>query len=232
MRFDDTVSFIRHGYNVLKLVEVQDYFPWEKESVDQPSIPLDPLYPTTYTLREIWLGKRRHAAAKAERIWILERERMEKIEKRQRNQRKLDLAWKRELKFRREQKARKKLPRKQFRVGGSHRRYLLGQVNEPPPIPDIPQPERIARTAPETNTMVETILKGLARSNGRSLTQPEIESWTRIARKCADNPNAGGNTIYDSQLILLCCSKALSKHDPTFAAAILRGSDALRDAGA
>jgi hypothetical protein len=79
--------------------------------------------------------------------------------------------------------------------------------------------------------MVEAILKGLARSNG-NLTPSEVESWTRIVHKCADNPTAGGNTIYDSQLILLCCSKALSKHDPNLAAAILRGSDALRDAGA
>jgi hypothetical protein len=228
MRFDDTVSFIRHGYNVLKLVEVQDYFPWEEEPNDQPSIPLDPLYPTTYTPREMSQAKRRHAAARAERKWILERERMEKIELRQW---KMDQAWKRELQFRREQKARRKLTIKRFRVGGSHRKYLLGQVNEPPPIPDIPQPERIPRTAPETNTMVETILKGLARSNG-NLTPSEVESWTRIVHKCADNPTAGGNTIYDSQLILLCCSKALAKHDPTFAAAILRGSDALRDAGA
>ena len=222
MRFDDTVSFIRRGYNVLKLVEVQDYFPWEKESVDQPSIPLDPLYPTTYTLREIWLGKRRHAAAKAEREWIRERERMEKIEKRQR---KMDLAWQRELRFRREEKRRKAKSTVRHIL-----RFKNPDINGTPPIPDIPQPERIPRTAPETNIMVEAILKGLARSNG-NLTQPEIDAWKRIARKCADNPNAGGNTIYDSQLILLCCSKALSKHDPNLAAAILRGSDALRDVG-
>ena len=212
MRFDDTVSFIRYGYNVLNMAEVQDHFPWEGEPNDQPSIPLDPLYPTTYTLREMSQAKRRHAAAKAEREWILERERMEKIEERQRI---MDLAWERELKFRREQKQ-EAWRAKQLKTA---------------PIPDIPQPERIARTAGETNIMVEAILKGLARSNG-NLTHPEIESWKRIARKCADNPTAGGNTVYDSQLILLCCSKALAKHDPNLSAAILRGSDALRDVGA
>ena len=166
---------------------------------------------------------------------MLEREEMEKVEERQR---KMDAAWKLELKRRTVTlKPGEKKSYTRYLAGAEEkRRKIKSTVRhilrfkspdvEEPLIPDIPQPKRIPRTKGETNSMVESVMKGLARSNG-GLSGDEIDAWKRIARRCADNPTGGGNTLYDTILILQCCSKALANYEPRLAAAIQKGSDAL-----
>ena len=213
----DTVTFFGRGYGVLHTPWVQDLFPWDTEQSNLPSVPLDPLYPGIVTLRDLEGAKRRYEEYRNERRWMLEREEMEKVEERQR---KMDAAWKLELKRRAEEKRRKTKSTVRHIL-----RFKSPDVEEPL-IPDIPQPKRIPRTKGETNSMVESVMKGLARSNGR-LSGDEIDAWKRIARRCADNPTGGGNTLYDTILILQCCSKALANYEPRLAAAIQKGSDAL-----
>lgn len=213
----DTVTFFGRGYGVLHTPWVQDLFPWESEQSNLPSVPLDPLYPGIVTLRDLEGAKRRYEEYRNERRWMLEREEMEKVEERQR---KMDAAWKLELKRRANEKRRK------IKSTVRHILRFKSPDVEEPLIPDIPQPKRIPRTKGETNSMVESVMKGLARSNGR-LSGDEIDAWKRIARRCADNPTGGGNTLYDTILILQCCSKALANYEPRLAAAIQKGSDAL-----
>ena len=213
----DTVTFFGRGYEVLHTPWVQDLFPWESEQSNLPSVPLDPLYPGIVTLRDLEGAKRRYEEYRNERRWMLEREEMEKVEERQR---KMDAAWKLELKRRANEKRRK------IKSTVRHILRFKSPDVEEPLIPDIPQPKRIPRTKGETNSMVESVMKGLARSNGR-LSGDEIDAWKRIARRCADNPTGGGNTLYDTILILQCCSKALANYEPRLAAAIQKGSDAL-----
>ena len=213
----DTVTFFGRGYGVLHTPWVQDLFPWDTEQSNLPSVPLDPLYPGIVTLRDLEGAKRRYEEYRNERRWMLEREEMEKVEERQR---KMDAAWKLELKRRANEKRRK------IKSTVRHILRFKSPDVEEPLIPDIPQPKRIPRTKGETNSMVESVMKGLARSNGR-LSADEIDAWKRIARRCADNPTGGGNTLYDTILILQCCSKALANYEPRLAAAIQKGSDAL-----
>jgi len=213
----DTVTFFGRGYGVLHTPWVQDLFPWDTEQSNLPSVPLDPLYPGIVTLRDLEGAKRRYEEYRNERRWMLEREEMEKVEERQR---KMDAAWKLELKRRANEKRRK------IKSTVRHILRFKSPDVEEPLIPDIPQPKRIPRTKGETNSMVESVMKGLARSNGR-LSGDEIDAWKRIARRCADNPTGGGNTLYDTILILQCCSKALANYEPRLAAAIQKGSDAL-----
>ena len=216
----DTVTFFGRGYGVLHTPWVQDLFPWDTEQSNLPSVPLDPLYPGIVTLRDLEGAKRRYEEYRNERRWMLEREEMEKVEERQR---KMDAAWKLELKRRANEKRRK------IKSTVRHILRFKSPDVEEPLIPDIPQPKRIPRTKGETNSMVESVMKGLARSNGR-LSGDEIDAWKRIARRCADNPTGGGNTLYDTILILQCCSKALANYEPRLAAAIQKGSDALNQA--
>ena len=213
----DTVTFFGRGYGVLHTPWVQDLFPWDTEQSNLHSVPLDPLYPGIVTLRDLEGAKRRYEEYRNERRWMLEREEMEKVEERQR---KMDAAWKLELKRRANEKRRK------IKSTVRHILRFKSPDVEEPLIPDIPQPKRIPRTKGETNSMVESVMKGLARSNGR-LSGDEIDAWKRIARRCADNPTGGGNTLYDTILILQCCSKALANYEPRLAAAIQKGSDAL-----
>ena len=213
----DTVTFFGRGYGVLHTPWVQDLFPWDTEQSNLPSVPLDPLYPGIVTLRDLEGAKRRYEEYRNERRWMLEREEMEKVDERQR---KMDAAWKLELKRRANEKRRK------IKSTVRHILRFKSPDVEEPLIPDIPQPKRIPRTKGETNSMVESVMKGLARSNGR-LSGDEIDAWKRIARRCADNPTGGGNTLYDTILILQCCSKALANYEPRLAAAIQKGSDAL-----
>lgn len=248
----DTVTFFGRGYGVLHTPWVQDLFPWESEQSNLPSVPLDPLYPGIVTLRDLEGAKRRYEEYRNERRWVLEREEMEKVEERQR---KMDAAWKLELKRRTVTlKPGEKKSYTRYLAGAEEKRRkikstvrhilrfkspdIAEELPLVPPIPDKyaaiyigqaespPQPKRIPRTKGETNSMVERVMKGLARSNGR-LSGDEIDAWKRIARRCADNPTGGGNTLYDTILILQCCSKALANYEPRLAAAIQKGSDAL-----